>query len=66
MYYHQGWGSTWLILTIIVVIPFWRICQRVGHSPWLSLLILLPLINLIFIYYLAFATWPSERKPATG
>jgi hypothetical protein len=66
MYYQHGWGSTWLILSIIAVVPFWRICQRVGHSPWLSLLILLPLINLIFIYYLAFADWPSDRKPVAG
>jgi hypothetical protein len=42
--------------------PFWRICKRVGYSPWLSLLILVPLANLAFIYYLAFADWPSEKK----
>jgi hypothetical protein len=61
MYYH-GWGPSWLILAVIAVVPFWRICKRVGYSPWLSLLILVPLGNLVFIYYLAFAQWPSEMK----
>jgi hypothetical protein len=60
--YHPALGATWLILVVIAVVPFWRICNRVGHSPWLSLLILLPLINLSFIYYLAFSEWPFERK----
>lgn len=67
MYYH-GWGMTWLVFVVIAVVPFWRICNRVGHTPALSLLILVPLINLIFIYYLAFGEWPSDRKgtPAPG
>lgn len=59
--YHPGLGLTWLIFLVIGVAPFWRICTRVGHSPWLSLLILVPLINLIFIYWLAFAEWPSDK-----
>lgn len=59
--YHPGLGLAWLIFLAIGVAPFWRICSRVGHSPWLSLLVLLPLINLIFIYWLAFAEWPSDK-----
>jgi hypothetical protein len=64
--YHHGLGIYWLIIAIIAVVPFWRICNRAGHSPWLSLLILLPLANLAFIYYLAFSEWPSERKAVAG
>ena len=48
-------------MAAIAVIPFWRICTRVGHSPWLSLLILIPLVNLIFLYILAFGEWPALR-----
>ena len=54
-------GLIWVIAVVIGVVPFWRICSRVGHSPWLSLLIVVPLINLIFIYWLAFAEWPSDK-----
>jgi hypothetical protein len=57
---------TWLIFAVIAVVPFWRLCNRVGYSPWLSLLVLVPLINVIFIYYLAFSAWPSGRKNATA
>ena len=65
MYYH-GWGMPWLIFAVIAVVPFWRMCSRVGYSPWASLLVLVPLVNLIFIYYLAFAAWPADRKGAAA
>jgi hypothetical protein len=59
--YNHHFGSYWLIGAIIVVIPFWRICARVGYPPWLSLLMAIPLVNFIFLYVLAFADWPSQR-----
>ncbi len=55
------WGLGWPVMALIAVIPFWRISARVGLSPWLSLLIVVPLANLIFIYYLAFGDWPAVR-----
>jgi hypothetical protein len=58
---HPGFGLVWLVAVLIGIVPFWRICTRVGHPPWLSLLILVPLINLIFIYWLAFAEWPADK-----
>ncbi|HEX8782868.1 MAG TPA: hypothetical protein VF764_05825 [Steroidobacteraceae bacterium] len=61
MDYQHNLGPFWLIGAIVVIIPFWRICQRVGYSPWLSLLMALPLVNLIFIYVLAFSNWPSQK-----
>lgn len=66
--YHgfYGFHGLWLIGTIIVIIPFWRICDRVGLSPWLSLLLIVPLANIIFVYYVAFAEWPSQRGSAGG
>ena len=59
--YPHNFGPYWLIGAILVVIPFWRICQRLGYNPWLSLLMALPLVNLIFLYVLAFADWPSQK-----
>ncbi len=41
----------------IVLVPTWRICQKAGFSPWMSLLMLVPLGNLILLYILAFADW---------
>jgi len=67
MYDHQfhNLGPFWLLGAIITIIPFWRICARVGYSPWLSLLMAVPLVNLIFLYVLAFSTWPSQRGTVT-
>ena len=65
--YQHNLGPFWLIGAIIAIIPFWRICSRVGYSPWLSLLMAIPLVNLIFIYFLAFSDWPSQKgSVATG
>ena len=61
-----GYGFFWPLAAIIAIIPFWRICDRVGLSPWLSLLLLIPLANVIFIYYVAFADWPSQAGGARG
>jgi hypothetical protein len=61
MYYQHHLGPFWLIGAIIAIIPFWRICTRIGWSPWLSLLMAIPLVNLIFLYVLAFSDWPSQK-----
>ncbi len=55
------WGLGWPIVAAIVIIPFWRICTRVGLSPWLSLLLIVPIANLVFVYVLAFGEWPALR-----
>jgi hypothetical protein len=60
------YGFVWPVTAIIAIIPFWRICDRVGLSPWASLLILVPLANIIFVYYVAFAEWPAQRGTAGG
>lgn len=51
-----------LVMAAVVVIPFWRICSKAGYPGWLSLLILIPLVNLVFLYVLAFSEWPSFRR----
>lgn len=51
-----------LVVAILIVIPFWRLCERAGFPGLVSLLILIPLVNLLFLYWLAFAEWPSRRS----
>ncbi|HVC46582.1 MAG TPA: hypothetical protein VND90_05000 [Terracidiphilus sp.] len=46
-----------LVGMAIVIVPFWFICKKAGFSPWLSLLNIVPLGNLVLIYVLAFAEW---------
>ncbi len=52
-----------LVAIAIIVIPFWFICKKAGFSPWLSLLNIIPLGNLILIYVLAFSDWKVVPAP---
>ena len=59
----------WLTAAVwagLVVWPFWKITTRVGYPGWLSLLMVVPLVNLGYLYFLAYSTWPNlaEREPA--
>lgn len=46
-----------IVLAIMILPPFWTIFKKAGFSPWLSLLIFLPLINIIVLYIVAFSKW---------
>ncbi len=46
-----------VVVATIVLVPTWRICKKAGFTPWLSLLIFVPLGNLILLYVLAFSDW---------
>jgi uncharacterized protein (DUF983 family) len=52
----------WLIAAIVIVLPFWFIFEKAGYSKWLSLLMLIPLVNIIALYFLAFSKWPNLPK----
>ena len=58
----SGFGPFWMLLiSAIVVLPFWQICTKAGYSGWLSLLVLIPMVNVVFVYFLGFSEWPSLR-----
>ncbi len=61
---HTMWAGHWLwmlIIAVIVLLPVWRICRRTGYPGWLGFLMLIPVVNLIFLYFLAFADWPANK-----
>lgn len=49
-------------LVVIGVIPFWLICSKAGFPGWISLAVLFPVLNIIFLFFLAFAEWPALRN----
>lgn len=51
-----------LIVAALVVPPYWQLWKRTGHSPWLSLLILIPVVNIVSIWVLAFKAWPAVDR----
>ena len=59
----------WIILLFwigIFGVPFWRIVGRTGNSPALSPLLLVPLVNIVFLWWLAFGKWPAIDGGAGG
>ena len=51
-----------LIFAVLIIVPFWIIFGKAGFSKWLSLLMVVPLVNIAMLYFLAFASWPSKIK----
>lgn len=46
-----------VVVWAIVIVPFWQIFKKAGLTPALSLLMILPLVNLVMLYVLAFSRW---------
>lgn len=51
-----------LLSLVLGIIIWWKIFSKAGYSGALSLLMLVPIANLIVILYLAFSTWPIQRE----
>ncbi|MES1198363.1 MAG: hypothetical protein ABUS48_00075 [Pseudomonadota bacterium] len=54
----------WLVVVAFFIFCYWKIFTKAGFSGALSLLLLVPIANLIVIIWFAFADWPALKKPA--
>ena len=60
--FHTG-GLIWMaLMAVIMVVPFWKLSSRLGYPGILGILVLVPIANLIFFYFLAFSSWPIEKR----
>jgi hypothetical protein len=50
------------LVGFVTILPYWQIFKKAGFSPWLSLLMVIPLVNLCALYYLGFARWRTNSK----
>ena len=58
----SGFEILWALpFAAMIVLPFWRICTKAGYSGWLSLLVVIPVANVILFYFLGFSEGPSLR-----
>jgi hypothetical protein len=46
-----------IIGSLIVVIPYWMIFKKAGFPAFLGILMVVPLVNLVLLYVLAFSQW---------
>jgi hypothetical protein len=51
-----------LFIVTVILVPFWRICTKAGYPGALAVLMLVPLLNIVMLYFLAFAEWPVLRR----
>lgn len=62
----MGFDSVWhwlvLIMLLMFYIPAWRIVSKAGFHGALSLLLLVPLVNVVMLWVFAFVPWPVERR----
>ena len=50
-----------VLMLALVLWPGARICRRLGFSPWLALLMLVPVGNLVLLWVAAYVPWPIEN-----
>ena len=51
-------GIVMLIVCVFMIVCYWKIFSKAGYSGALSLLMLVPIVNLILFIWFAFAQWP--------
>jgi len=51
-----------LVSLLLTVILWWKIFAKAGWSGAMGLLMLVPLVNIIMFFVLAFAKWPIQRE----
>jgi hypothetical protein len=51
-----------IISLAIFVIPGWRIARKAGYPGAVSLLLLIPMLNIVFLWIFAFSRWPNQRE----
>jgi len=52
-----------ILLSVIVVIPYWKIFSKAGFSPWPALLMIVPGVSIVVLWVVAFSPWENGQKP---
>jgi hypothetical protein len=52
------------VFLFFVVVPVVQILRRTGHNPVWCLVALVPGLNFLAFWFLAFKRWPTDKKSA--
>ncbi len=58
-YYHWLF---FLIVAAVLIVPFWRIFPRAGWPAPMALLMMVPVLNWVLLWVLAFKRWPGDKE----
>jgi hypothetical protein len=51
-------------VALVLIWPAARIAARLGFSPWLGVLVVVPLVNVLLLWFVAYSKWPHpDAKP---
>ena len=51
---------------VVVAWPAARICGRLGFSRWLGILAVVPVANVVLLWFVAFTPWPRPPLSQGG
>jgi len=57
--------SHWAIVGVVLFVlgyPASRVLKRIGFSRWWIVVALIPYVNVVGLWILAFVKWPIERR----
>ena len=52
----------YIILKLLIVVPFIRIFARAGIPFWIALFAIVPFVPIVLLWVLAFSRWPGDRQ----
>ena len=58
--YGSGHWLMFVIMAALILYPVGRILGRIGLSPFWSVVAMIPFLNLIGLWVLAFTQWPRD------
>lgn len=53
-----------MVALVLWIAPFWRILVKAGYPGILSILSVVPIVNLFLLWVFAFTRWPVEPDRA--
>lgn len=64
MLYTLGLPELVVILVVggLFFLPFYKICEKAGYPGIMGLTMIVPLLNIVMLYFLAFSEWPVEKE----
>ena len=55
-----------VLMAFVVIWPVATICRRLGFSGWLGFLAVLPMVNLLLLWFVALSDWPGVEPAPRG
>ena len=50
------------LAVVAILLPACRICRKAGYPAAAGVLALIPVLNVVLLWFLAFSEWPLEKE----